>query len=75
MKIMFMQQNAHLLYCSCYANHQYNAGHCSIKYCWNIVTKQHVLQQDSSSCGVYVMKVHIYINVACMHVYTYVRTV
>ena len=33
--------------------HQYNAGHWNMKYQCEIVTKQHALQRDGSSCGVY----------------------
>lgn len=53
---------AYSSHCSYYAIHQYNAGHWNIKYCWEIVTMQHALQCDSSSCGVYVMKVWTCIN-------------
>ena len=43
--------------CSYYAVHQYNAGHWDLKYEWEIITKQHAIQCDCSSCGVFVMKV------------------
>ena len=42
---------------SYYAVHQFKAGHWNTKYQWEFVTKQHALQRDGSSCGVYVMKV------------------
>ena len=47
----------HCIFNSYYATHQYNAGHWNVKYQWEIITKQHAFQGDSSSCGVYVMKV------------------
>ena len=36
-----------------------SAGNWNVKYQWEVVTKQHALQGDGSSCGVYVMKVLI----------------
>ena len=44
---------------SYYAVHQFKAGHWNTKYQWEFVTKQHALQRDGSSCGVYVMKVRL----------------
>ena len=53
--------------CSSYAKYQYDTGSWSRKYSWSVITKPHILQQDSSSCGVLVMKVYIATCVnACM---------
>jgi len=43
--------------CSSYADHQYNSGYWTHKFIWKVFNVAHISQQDSYSCGVFVMKV------------------
>ena len=63
----------HCIFNSYYATHQYNAGHWNVKYQWEIITKQHAFQGDSSSCGVYVMKVCQFSYIFVMRQYAYLH--
>ena len=45
-------------YYSSYTIYQHNTGHWQ-KYVWNVATITYAYQKDSSSCGVFVMKVYI----------------
>ena len=63
----------HCTFNSYYAVHQYNADHWNMKYQWEIITKQHAFQHDSSSCGVHVMKVcwFSYIDLSYVAIWQY----
>ena len=46
--------------CSLYSQHQHNQGHWKWENEWKVATEVHAIQQDTYSCGVFVMKVRSY---------------
>ena len=48
--------------CSLYSQHQHNQGHWKWENEWKVATEVHAIQQDTYSCGVFVMKVYVAIT-------------
>ena len=57
--------------CSLYSQHQHNQGHWRWENEWKVATEVHAIQQDTYSCGVFVMKVCSYNYHTILHT-TYV---